>query len=162
MNKTSKFFTIIITGMMFLMLAAVLAVSVAATNIDSDFTFMLAGNQDYTTPRPKDNATSMYIHSQSQTVDRYKVYAGMINEYSEFDNAAIDTGETPNKTRKYWMQERNKRYLMNFVIERGYDIGYIQSECEVIGTAYGVWSPDSVYQQDVLDKYGYFQEAPIA
>lgn len=86
----------------------------------------------------------------------------MVDDDYDFVNAAITASETSDKTRKYWMYLGNERFIMNFVNERGYDTGYIQSECEEIGTARGVWSPDSVYQIGVLDKYNYFQEEPAA
>ena len=160
MKKSNKILTIVTTSMIFIMLVTSLLISVSAkNNTDTPFDFMLAGNANETHIRDKEDASSMYMYCENTTT-RYKGIAFGVysvegtNIYEEID-CSYDVNETEDRSRQYWFYSGYKRFMFNYVNERGLDLAFIRGEAEEIGIATGVWSPDSVPEAGVITEYDY-------
>ncbi len=153
-NKTIKFLTFV---MVFLMLTSIFAVVAFADNYDTDFEFMLAGNQNKTHIRPKDNSSSMYMYC-TYTSTPYIASAWGVDDIAyNAHNCSYDYDVPGDVQRTYLFVSGNKRFMYNYVVENGYDLCFIKGDTSVLGTARGVWSPDSVYQSGIISADDYIR-----
>lgn len=155
MTKTNNVIKVLIASMIFLMVVTMLAVVSFADNTDTPFEYMLAGNQNKTHIRPKDDSSSMYMYCTSASTP-YIAEAWGVDDvlYNHYD-CSYDYSVPGDIQRRYYFVTGNKRFMYNYVIENGYDLCFIKGEASILGTATGVWSPDSVYQSGVISANDY-------
>lgn len=153
----------VITFLSIMMLAFGLTVTFvhAGDNTDKPYTYEFTSSAYHsyqrTEGRRKYDDSSLYMHYQSGNI-AYTAYA--IGGYSS--NTAYNSchkDPSTGKTYAYIFYPGYKRYMYNYVQENGYTYAAIQAyTTRAGGTAKGVWSPDSVYEDGVATPDDYLRD----
>lgn len=146
-------FVVVLMCLFSVILIGVNAGTNSSNNTQFNYNFT-SGVERVTGSRAKGNDTSSYMYCVDSTVSYYFArVCDLANEtfgYHDFQNIY-----------EYKFIEMDERFMFNEVYENMYPYAVIVAHTFQTGSAFGVWSPDSIPQSGVKSPYDYYSHTIV-